>query len=290
MWVLPTHRSRSVPGRRSQAGARQPEPCRDGRQAQGDDRAAGDGGARARAADRSWSGSAGRNRRRGPGDTAGTRQPCQRSTSNTMRALTTCTPPSAAGAGIACGAKTAGTISRPATPGTGGACGRNRNAAAAGVAASTSPRRPAGAGRPRNGPPRRTPARFAASTVGPAPRAETRQGAVGAVQERDRHAAQLLPGLGFEAGPVALPVRQPRLGRRLREGGPHGRDDPEPHPQERVVDTVEAALAGAGLAAERRLPADQAHLRERRQRTRQAGGGRTEATRDLAHPGARRLR
>ena len=80
------------------------------------------------------------------------------------------------------------------------------------------------------------------------------------------------------------PVLQPRLARRLREGGPNGRDDAEPHPQERVVDPVETPLAGAGLAAKRRLPAHQAHLGERRQWTRQTGGGGTEPTRQLADP------
>ena len=104
------------------------------------------------------------------------------------------------------------------------------------------------------------------------------------MQERDRHAAELLPGLCLERWTVAAPVRQPRLARRLREGRPRGGDGPEPHPQKRVVDPIQAPLAGAGIAPERRLPADQSHLGERRQRPRQTGGRTAETTCYLADP------
>ena len=104
------------------------------------------------------------------------------------------------------------------------------------------------------------------------------------MQERHRHAAELLPGLRFESRAVASPVLQPRLARRLRQRGATGRDDAEPQTQKRVVDPIETPLAGAWIAPERHLPAHQAHLGERRQRSRQTGRRPAESTRYLADP------
>ena len=122
-----------------------------------------------------------------------------------------------------------GTIFRPRAPETEGALGRNRSDVAAAILdgrlglADEEPPAVHGA---RDHVVLRVVAMPVA--LGRLPRAELAENGLRAMQERDRHPAQLLPRLRLELRAVAAPVLQSGLARRLREHGAPGRHDPEP--------------------------------------------------------------